>query len=279
MADDSGLLEFTLDKNDTSPPNLAPNPSASNATNSAATPITASAHIESVVANLIRHHFFESATFLIEHYWKSYLVQCESQHGVDSPIWRKAVKKLSNLALFLDPDTVKHYPQVNATLLPALLTEMKHTLQENQLDDDRLESVLASVQTKSPLPSLLTQASSPAPVASPATNEIEFSSIQQDTAVEEEVPSASLEFDTAIPETDLDIDSEASLSFDLDEVDDELDLTDALTLDLSEEFDEAPTSIAQPEVKESPKPMTASLDDDELPPLELDFDPFDTDKK
>jgi hypothetical protein len=25
--------------------------------------------------------------------------------------------------------------------------------------------------------------------------------------------------------------------------------------------------------------MTATLDEDELPPLELDFDPFDTDKK
>jgi hypothetical protein len=279
MADDSGLLEFTLDKNDTSPPNLAPNPSASNMNGASTTPITVSAHIEAVVANLTRHHFFESATFLIEQYWKAYLVQCESQYGVESPVWRKAVKKLSNLALFLDPDTVKHYPQVNASLLPALLNEMKQTLQESQLDDERLESVLASVQTKSPLPSLLTQASSPAPPASSASNEIEFASMQPDSAAEEVEPTASLDLDTAIPEAELDIDSDASLSFDLDEVDDELDLTDALTLDLSEEFEEPPQSIAPPEVKEPSKPLTATLDEDELPPLELDFDPFDTDKK
>ncbi|MBE0439152.1 MAG: hypothetical protein IBX57_05155 [Gammaproteobacteria bacterium] len=150
MADDSYLIEFSLDDERSTSSNSQPVTSETIASkNLGAIDNETERHIDAIIANVTRKGLPAPAITLITRYWKPVLAQCASEYGLDSADWRDSIKKLTHLSLYLDPEVTKDYPLVQTKFLPALLLEMKQAITDCKASDHSLNSVVDSIQNTS----------------------------------------------------------------------------------------------------------------------------------
>lgn len=258
MADDSGLLEFTLDDNDDSvaKPTTVVAETSSQTTN----PVDSEteSRVDLVITNLLKKSLPATARALAQDYWKSVLISISTQEGEDSLGWRSAVKKLSNLVLFLENTTSQQYPNVNTKLLPALLEEMQSTITQYGYSDSVLADLIRGVKKRSDdVPEVMITPASSAPLDKTQAETTDF----QDEPAQE----ADDVIDLAAAETAFEFEQESSEPEQADEL-------EPLSFELPE--DDLVEPEPEPEKPKSEPKAAANPDSDELPPLELDLSDY-----
>jgi hypothetical protein len=268
--------------------------------------------IKKIIQNNTKPYFSSPAKVFVSKYWQPLLEQVANLNGTDSPAWRKAVKMLTDLAVYMDPSIKQQHANVDTVLLPKLVNTMKLQVEALGASDPMLDKVIkdlvsnnesGSSEAIAPATALASEPeTTPTPTDSDAMafditaddlpsaevkereefehgNTVDFESFQLDTPAETK-PEASETAD----EEDLSLDME---SFDLDTAEPapvpaepepvletpSLD-DEPLELDLSDAFEELETAEEPaPVVEEEPE-----VDQDlGLPPLELDLSDFEDD--
>jgi len=266
MADDSGLLEFSLNDDDSDKTQSDSCSLGSTGTKANSLSADTESHIDAVVANQMRNTLPTAATVLITNYWKPVLIEMVNKHGIDSFNWRDCVKKLSNLAVYLDGETGKNYPQVSTKLLPALLTQMKQQIVENGLADTSLDTVVKAIQDKTvELPTANVTSESPTVSAEAVVDIVE----PNNDDAEEELLAFDLSIDSSIDDSNDEI-----LEFELTDEEASEPQLEAIDLDLSEQ--ETPVATELEIEPKQAEPAKQPKQEDELPPLDLE--PFENDK-
>lgn len=278
MADDSNLIEFSLHDTDT-----ASSKSESVKSETVSTKNVASIdsqlehHIDAIIANVTRKGLSAPATSLLTTYWKPVLAQCASEHGLDSFDWRDTIKKITNLAIYLDPEVKKNYPNVVTKLLPALLKAMEQDIVECNLADSGLTALLEGIQDPSaarPTETTVAKAAATVTAAEQTAPSVTSESLQDSDASLASSLDFNLSDQASIPEHTLDENDDFDLDLSLDDMDESAEELDVLELELPEE--PTSTQVDLPEEKASVQSSNKPADIDELPPLDLE--PFKDDK-